>query len=377
MDSVKDEIEFLLSGKGMPYQKVSLVVAIVVAVFFTLALYNNSIRDARVAIIDLDNSKYSRELAQKIDASPFMHVTAILNTPADPKALCYQDQAIAVICLPKGLEKARYTDGATGSIGVYYDYTNTAQHADIMEALPEIVATENAMASGGAEGGIQLYSRRLFNPAASTANGETQGFLFFFSSMFFVFATIGMVPRLRLEHKWEPLLKNGSPFDLMLRLVPYGVCLLVAFFVGMAILRVWGDMVIGGHMIWFFLSQFFYIWVLGMMSLLFGWYALNPGVAASGMILFLPGGFILGGATGPVPILSKWVLVLSHFFPLTWEFHLVRDFVTRGASFWDCARLFGLFLVYIAVVALFFCHRFYTDRKKLTENENHASLAEA
>ena len=121
MDSVKDEIEFLLSGKGMPYQKVSLVVAIVVAVFFTLALYNNSIRDARVAIIDLDNSKYSHELTQKIDASPFMHVTAVLNTPADPKTLCYQDQAIAVICLPKGLEKARYTNGATGSIGVYYD----------------------------------------------------------------------------------------------------------------------------------------------------------------------------------------------------------------------------------------------------------------
>ena len=270
MDSVKDEIRFLLSGNGMPYQKVSLAVAVIVAVFFTLALYNNSIRDARVAVIDLDNSKYSHELTQKIDASPFMHVTAILNTPADPKALCYQDQAIAVICLPKGLEKARYTDGASGSIGVYYDYTNTAQHADIMEALPEIVATENAMASGGTGGGIQLYSRRLFNPAASTANGETQGFLFFFSSMFFVFATIGMVPRLRLEHKWEPLLKTGSPFDLMLRLVPYGVCLLVAFFVGMAILRVWGDMVIGGRMIWFFLSQFFYIWVLGMMSLLFG-----------------------------------------------------------------------------------------------------------
>ena len=55
----------------------------------------------------------------------------------------------------------------------------------------------------------------------------------------------------------------------------------------------------------------------------------------------------------------------------------MRDFVARSAGFWDCARLFGLFLVYIAVVALFFCHRFYTDRKKLTENENHASLAEA
>ncbi len=369
MDSVKDEIEFLLSGKGMPYQKVSLTVAVIITVFFTLAMYNNSIQDARVAVIDLDNSKYSHELTQKIDASAFMKVTAVINTPADPKTLCYQDQAIAVICLPKGLEKARYSDGEAGSIGIYYDYTNAAQHADIMEALPEIVATENAMASGGEEGGLRLYHRRLFNPAASTSNGETQGFLFFFSSMFFVFATIGMVPRLRLEHKWEPLLRNGSPFDLMLRLVPYGVCLLVAFFVGMAILRVWGDMVIGGRMIWFFLSQFFYIWVLGMMSLLFGWYALNPGVAASGMILFVPGGFILGGATGPVPLLSKWVVVLSHFFPLTWEFHLVRDFVTRGAGFWDCAEIFGLFLIYIALVAGFFCHRFCSDKKKLLAGE--------
>ncbi len=55
----------------------------------------------------------------------------------------------------------------------------------------------------------------------------------------------------------------------------------------------------------------------------------------------------------------------------------MRDFVARGAGFWDCARLFGLFLVYIAVVALFFCHRCYSDKKKLTENKNHASLAEA
>ena len=377
MDSIKDEIRFLLSGQGMPYQKVSLVVAVIISVFFTLAMYNNSIKDARIAVIDLDNSKYSRELAQKIDASPFMKVTAVINTPADPKTLCYQDQAIAVICFPHGLEKARYTNGAAGSIGVYYDYTNTAQHADIMEALPEIVATENAMASGGESGGIQLYSRRLFNPAASTANGETQGFLFFFSSMFFVFATIGMVPRLRLERKWDALLREGTPFDLMLRIVPYGFCLLVAFFVGMAILRVWGDMVIGAHMVWFFLSQFFYIWVLGMMSLLFGWYALNPGVAASGMVLFIPGGFILGGSTGPVPILSKWVVVLSHFFPLTWEYHLVRDFVTRGAGFWDCARLFGLFLIYIAVVALFFCHRFYVDRKKLMETNGEIAPAQA
>ena len=71
--------------------------------------------------------------------------------------------------------------------------------------LNELIAINNAMASHSS-GGLTLNDRNLFNPAGSTSNTQTQGFLFFFGSMFFVFATIGMVPRLRLTKQLDKIL---------------------------------------------------------------------------------------------------------------------------------------------------------------------------
>jgi ABC-2 type transport system permease protein len=110
----------------------------------------------------------------------------------------------------------------------------------------------------------------LFNPQESPSNGaEVQGFLFFFSSMFFVFATIGMIPRLRAEGKLQAAAVKGAPLDILIRLVPYCACLLTALFVGMAILRLLSDMSFSGNVFLFLLTQLFYIPFLGVMSLLF------------------------------------------------------------------------------------------------------------
>ena len=59
MHSLKDEIAFFFSGRGMPYEKVSLMVAVVITVLLSILLGNNFSKDAKVAVIDLDNSKYS------------------------------------------------------------------------------------------------------------------------------------------------------------------------------------------------------------------------------------------------------------------------------------------------------------------------------
>lgn len=369
MNSLKDELKYLLSGQGMPYEKVSIMVAIIITVFLTVILGNNFIKDARVAVIDLDNSKYSHEFIDKINTSQYMKVTAVFNTPVETKDLFYQDKNVAVIYLPKDLEKNRYTNTAS-SIGVFYDNTNTAQTAEIKEALNEIVAEDNATYQIETQtGGITLNTRNLFNPAASTSNGETQGFLFFFSSMFFTFATIGMIPRLRITGKLNIILKQGTPFDLMIRIVPYGICLLTSIFIGMAILRVWGDMIFSGYIITFIITQIFYIFIVGLSSILIGWTAANPGIASSRMILFIPGGFILGGTTAPAPILSTWAYIFSHIFPLTWEFHFVRDILMRGAKLADIAQTFGMFLIYCSVIITIFCLSFYKARANLLLSE--------
>lgn len=173
MHSLKDEIAFLFSGRGMPYEKVAIMVAVVCAVVFTILLGNNTIHNAPVAIIDRDNSRYSREIIDEIDASPFIDVKDIIHTAVSPESLFYNDRYVAVIYLPQDLEKTRY-GSQSGAIGVFYDNTSTAQSAEVMEALNEIVAAENAKLSGTegsrVESGISLRDRLLFNPQGSAAN---------------------------------------------------------------------------------------------------------------------------------------------------------------------------------------------------------------
>ena len=131
------EVKFLFSGKGMPYEKVCIMVAMIISVVLSVMLAGNFSKDAPVAVIDLDNTKYSRELITKIDASEYMKVTDVINIPMNPEELFYRDKADAVIYLPQGLEKNRY-NGTDAPIGVFYDNTNSAQTADIKTALPTL-----------------------------------------------------------------------------------------------------------------------------------------------------------------------------------------------------------------------------------------------
>ncbi len=372
INSLKDETKFLFSGKGMPYEKVCLTVAMIISVFLSVLLAGNFAKDAPVIVIDLDNSRFSRELVTQIDSSEYMRVKAIINVAAKPEELFYRDEADAVIYLPQGLEKSFY-NGDAAPVGIFYDNSNTAQTADIKVAMNELLAINNAMASG-TSGGLTLNDRNLFNPAGSTSNTQTQGFLFFFGSMFFVFATIGMVPRLRLTKQLDKILLDGTPWDLLGRILPYSACMVVSFFFGLAILRVWGDLVFSGRVVDFLLIQILYAVMLGMLSILIGWTASNPGIASSRMILFIPGGFILGGVTSPLSHLSPWVVTISHVFPLTWEFHFTRDIIQRGATLSQISSEIGAFMIYVAIVAILLSLRFNTKRNDLIKSRQEETL---
>ena len=102
----------------MPYEKVAMLVAVVCAVLFTVLLGNNFIEEAPVAVIDLDNFKYSHELIQEMYASPYIDINTVFHSAVNPKALFYRDRFAAVVYFPKDLEKNRYSDAA-GQIGVF------------------------------------------------------------------------------------------------------------------------------------------------------------------------------------------------------------------------------------------------------------------
>lgn len=379
INSLKNEIKYLFSGLGMPYEKLSLIVAIFVTVFFSIYLGNNTTRDVAVAVIDLDHSRYSQELVSKIDSSPNMRVSSVVYTTQEPKKFLAQDKNFAVIVLPKDLERNHYS-GQAASIGLFADNSNTSLSATIRSAINNLVALENSnitVSGSSSSSGMVLNERLLFNPVSSTCNSTTQGFLFMFSSMFFTLATIGMVPRLRETGEWNEILKSGNPMMLAIRLLPYMGCLFVALFVGMAVLRLFGDMVISGTIWEFVITQLFYLPALGLMTLLFGWGAANPGVAGGRMVFLIPGGFVFGGATLPLSLFPSWVILSTHFFPLTWEFNFVRDIIIRGSHLWEIPDVIGGFFIYLGIIIAVFCYRFYKNAAELEEQELYVSSLKA
>lgn len=369
MKAFRDELKTLLSGHGMPYEKVSIMVSLVITVIFSVMLGLNYAKDTPITVIDLDNSHYSHEIINYLNNSQLLAVQAVVNTPAEPKELMYRDKAYAVVYLPEGLEKNHY-NGNKAEVGVFYDNTSSSALSGVREALNEIVAELNNTNIGTGDtiyGGVQLVSRTLFNPSESSSNGEVIGFLIFFSSMFFAFATLGMVPRLRMEGKMALHLRLGTTYDLLQRLLPYCGCWLIANFIGLVVLRFWGDINFSGSILLYFLVQALYIITLGMISVVMGWSASNPGAASSRMILFVPGGFIFGGYGVPMTLMPEWVRWVNQVFPLTWEFKFIRDVVFRGAGFFDFAVTLGQFLIYIAIVWIIFSRKF--DKEQIEANQ--------
>lgn len=93
---------------GMPYEKVAMLVAVVCAVLFTVLLGNNFIEEAPVAVIDLDNSKYSHELIQEMDASPYIDINTVFHSAVNPKALFYPS-------IPRGRRRITVKSRASSS----------------------------------------------------------------------------------------------------------------------------------------------------------------------------------------------------------------------------------------------------------------------
>lgn len=141
MNSLKHEIAFLFSGMGMPYE-VAMLVAVVCAVLFTVLLGNNFIEEAPVAVIDLDNSKYSHRLIRNGCVALYRHQHG-LSQCCQPQGLILPRPFCCRRLFSQGPGKEPLYSDAAGQIGVFYDNTSIAQNADIMEALNTIVAEEN------------------------------------------------------------------------------------------------------------------------------------------------------------------------------------------------------------------------------------------
>lgn len=376
-----DEWAAMFSGRFVPYHKLSVLVATIVSLVFSIAFSHDVVFEAPVSVIDLDASRWSCAFIEKLNASPYVSVREVLHSPANPRELTRADAVQGVVFLPHGLEESVHRGDKTVNVGFFSDDSNTAQNGELYNVINEVIATVGAEAAASRAGGVSMLGkneaetavamsplravfRYLTNPTGQAATGTVVNFLFFFSMMYQGMTCLMLVGRLRVSKVWDAEVLSGSAAALMVRVVPYSLILTAAVGAALAVLVNFGQLRFLGNP-FLFLALFFLTGVAnGLVAMLLSWRCTNPGGGASFMIWLVPPGFILGGATMAIGFGHPWVTALSQGIPLVHTFAFWRDIGLRGIDFAGMSGAIGTFLFYLLFLAGLVSLRFWHEGRE-------------
>lgn len=356
-------------GHFVPYHKLAVLVAVITTVVFSIAFSHSIVFEAKTSVIDLDQTRWSAGLIEKVNASPYVSIVEVLHTPAEVRSMVRNDRSQAVLYIPKGAEEHVTKGDRQVHLGLYLDDSNSAQNGELTSRITSIVNELGAETAIGRGDGVSslganseetramiaplaLGTRSITNPTSQSTTGTTANFLIFFSTMYQGLCALMLVGRLKVGHRWGSAVLPAGLAAFLTRAVPYAFVYMAVVMAALAVLVTFGQMRFAGNPALFALALFLTglanVWV----AVLLSWNAQNPGDGAGKMIFLVPPGFILGGMTFALTSPHEFVQWAAWGIPLSWIFKFWRDQGLRGVTVSDDLALLGAMLVYLAALAL-------------------------
>jgi len=360
MKSLTEEWKYVAGSKFLIVIFAALLIA---ALFFGLMFSKNQISESPVVVIDEDHSSYSRQLIAKINASQYMKVTNVIPSRMNPDTLLANEQAVAVIVLPAGLELNRAL-GKSVTIGALMDNTMPSGLTGIRTAIQEIIATENmalsmtslaqqgmdAEAIKGIISPLTLVQRMLYNPTTSFIGTMVIGFVNIVVLMITAGAAGAIAPRLRREGR---LFANGtSPAQLWIRVVPYASLSTVSLFLSYGLLKQVGGMRFEAEPHLFIIPLLLYSFALSLLAMLLGYTAKDVSKAGSRMSVLLYPSFLVTGIQLTPLALPAFFQVTAWALPMNWLNRLIRGMAFRNGSLTAYSLELGALLIIIGAATL-------------------------
>lgn len=292
-----------------------------------------------------------------------MKVTNVYASRLNPETLLANEQAVAVITLPKELGQHQQ-QGISTNIGILMDNTMPSGLTGIRTAIQEVIQTENmtlsmtrliqkgmdAETSKRLVSPLSLQQRMLFNPTTSYVSFMVIGFVNIVVLMITTSAAGAIVPRLRQEGK---LFANGkSPWQIWVRSVPYAVLSTLSLLLCYGLLKQVGGMRFEAAPYLFIIPLFVYAFALSLMGLLIGYTAKDASKVnlRTNFVLypsFLATGIQLSPLAFPAFFqISAWVL------PMNWLNRLIRGMAFRDGALSAYSLELGALLILIGVASL-------------------------
>lgn len=377
MWQIKEEIHRMIESKAVIR---ALVIPLVVAVIFCYIFSNNQILEAKVCIIDLDNSNYSRQMIDKLDASPYISVSDVVHTPIEPDLILADDYYKAVLSFPKGMEQNIYRN-VTSNIGFIVDNTIMAGTSNLRQAVAEFAGSENAVLAmsklkgrglstdqaAGLISNLSIQQRLMYNPTGDYINSTVFGFLSLFFLVLMLSSSVRIVPTLRQEGKLRESIDN--PIGLISRIIPYSILYMISSLLSLGILKQFGSLRFAGNFAEFLLPLFLFTFVTGMLGLLISWSAADPDHVTGRMISLVFPSFILSNIIFPIDLMPKPIWLLSQCLPLNWYARFFRAIGLRGVSLVHVSEYLGGFFLLTAITLMILFSVMLRSGKKIGREE--------
>lgn len=361
MSSLKSEWKIITSGK---FIYLILIVPILVAAVFGFIFSNNVVNEAPIAVVDQDQSAYSLQLIEKLDASQYIRVEHIFHQPIEPDHLFYNEKYLAAVYFPKGMETSRF-QGKQTNIGFYVDVTLPSAVSGIRSGVSEVIATENssnaigklsAMGLNNTQAtsmltGLSLQQQTLYNPTNDAMNIGVIGFVNTIFISLISASTIVIVPRLRKEGLLQKEL-NQSALGVVMRVVPYALIGCIGLYFCLAALKFFGTLRFAAHPIEVLLPLFLFTLNAALFAVLLGWTASEPAKASSRTMLVVILSFLLAGFQVPTLMLPKVLQWLGNLLPITHHFKFIRGMGMRGGDLQYFMAEIGSYFIMTAVLVL-------------------------
>ncbi len=307
---------------------IALILPLIQLIIFGFAI-NFDVRHIPAVIVDLDNSRESRQYIQQIKATQYIDPIAFSQNPNEAYEYLRTGRAKVGITIPSGFARTLVA-GGNPQVGVMVDGSDAQVSLRARFAFLTPPKTPP-------RGSPDVRTTVLFNPDSRTANYMVPALIAVILQIVTVSLTAFSIVREKEQGTLEQLMVTpvGRLALMIGKLVPYATLalaeLIFVFFLSNVVFGVQSS---GSLIVLTFLSLPFIVASLAL-GLLISTIAQTQGQALQFSMLITMPSILLSGYIAPRETMPGALYLISSIFPATHYMQITRGIMVRGAGFWD------------------------------------------
>lgn len=322
---------------------------------------NSDPKHLPVAVIDADQSIFSRSVLAGLKNSAYFELTRAIQSDAEGERLLAQGEVQFVVTIPTQFSRKLWR-GERPSLLIEADATDPSATSNALGALNEIVRQTLARDLGKdtPPGAVEIVIHRRYNPEGITQHNIVPGLMGVILTMTMIMMTSLAVTRERERGTMEHLLAMPvHPLEVMLgKIMPYIFVGYIQVTLILLASRYMFSVPVQGSLVLLLLCVLVFIAANLAVGMMFSTIARNQMQAMQMTFFFFLPSMLLTGFMFPFRGMPVWAQRIGEVLPLTHFLRLVRGIMLKGNGVVEAwANLWPL-LVFMLVVILLGLQRF-------------------